>query len=414
MYDHRLRVSLTRRPSESELTEVAKRFVSAVAPSIPDLILEHIVETAIWNILSESNAGCLEVLCEDESWRWPELEKHSKMYALFSPDIDKRSDDERIKRLEWIYTLDLKYWLNKQSMGVLREWVRQADAPKARKKSDLISSLLSSSTRPEKIDIDFQKWKTDLISHAEDFSESRVVPVLRILALTHNRLRSWVVVHLDSQRPEIQQQERRQQDKINASKHFRDLRNMNIDMEKQRLQEAFRAELGNSWRRNEIAERTFSKICRKLELRSHMSLQELEQESASFLRNNYWLEVKRCPLCEHLEHVQQVADPNNESCLPPYHPSCECIVDWKHEQAKSEGSENERGPHFNEALEKWVKTHILGMGVVLPTIRDIIAFEEAIMADEMENQKLNGFTLDSKNSFAQRIAAIGQRLKLWR
>lgn len=396
IYDHRLRASLTRRPSEAELAEVANRFVRAIAPSIPDLILNHIVETAIWNIFADTNAGCLEVLYEDESWRWPELEEHTKMYIPFSPDIDSRREEERKKRLEWVRTLDLNNWLNNQSMGALREWVREAGSPKARKKSDLIGSLLSSSTRPEKIDIDFQKWKTDLIRHAEDLSESRVVPVFRILALTHNRLRSWAIVHLGSQRPEIQQQERREQDKLNAAKHFHDLRNMNIDVEKQKLQEAFRAELGYSWKRNEAAERTFSKICRKLELRSHMSLQELEQESASFLRDLYWLEVERCPLCKNLGRVIQVADPNNESCLPPYHPSCECTVDWKHEWAKDESCENERGTNFKKTVNEWVKTHIVGIGVAPPTIRDMIAFEEAIMADEMERQKENNLALDSE------------------
>ncbi len=202
--DHRLKASLTRRPSEAELAEVAVRFIRTIAPTIPDSILDHIVETVIWNIFAEANAGHLDVLNEDESWRWPELEEHTKLYTPFSPNIDSRREEARKKHLEWVRTLNLNYWLNNQSMGALREWVREAGSPICRKKSDLIGSLLSSSIRPEKIDTDFQTWKAKLIRHAEDLSESQVVPVYRILALTHNRLRSWSIVHFGSERPEIQ------------------------------------------------------------------------------------------------------------------------------------------------------------------------------------------------------------------
>lgn len=413
IYDHRLRVSLTRRPSEAELAEVARRFVKSIAPSIPDLILGDIVKTAILNIFAETNAGYLEVLYEYKSWRWPELEKHTKTYIQFSPDIDGQREEERKKHLEWVRKLDLNHWLNNQSMGDLREWAREAGLPKARKKIDLIVSLLSSSSRPEKIDVYFQKWKADLILHAENLSESQVIPVFRILALTHNRLRSWAIVHLGSQRPEIQQQERSEQDKLYAAKYFHDLCNMDMDVEKQKLQDIFISELGYDWRMNEAAERTFSKICRKLEFRSHMSLDDLEQEAALFLRDIYWLEIERCPLCEYLKRALRIADPNNESCLPPYHPSCECTVDWKHDWAEDEGSKDERGTHFREAVNGWVKTHIVGIGIAPLTIRDMIALEEAIMMDEVDIKGVNNLQTNDNYHFLQIIASIGRRFKFW-
>ncbi len=157
---------------------------------------------------------------------------------------------------------------------------------------------------------------------------------------------------------------------------------MNIDVEKQRLEEAFHVEFGHDWKLNKAAARTFSKICAKLELRRHMSIQDFEQESASFLRDLYRLEIEQCPLCKYLKGALQVADPNNESCLPPYHPSCECTVDWIHEWAKDAGRENEPGIHVEEAVNEWVKTHIAEIGVAPPTILDMVAFEEQIMADE--------------------------------
>ena len=63
-----------------------------------------------------------------------------------------------------------------------------------------------------------------------------------------------------------------------------------------------------------------------------------------------------------------------------------------------------------------MKTHIVGIGVVPPTIQDMIVFEEAIMADEMESKNTiqNDLALDSKYPFAQGIAALGTLLKFWR
>lgn len=80
------RCHLVKEPNSEDCTAVARRFVKSAAPSAPTHILEHVVETAIWNLFRTREDGDLELLWDDRDWEWPELTSHCLTYPQFFPN----------------------------------------------------------------------------------------------------------------------------------------------------------------------------------------------------------------------------------------------------------------------------------------------------------------------------------------
>jgi hypothetical protein len=104
------------------------------------------------------------------------------------------------------------------------------------------------------------------------------------------------------------------------------------------------------------------------------------------MKDVFRLEVKRCPLCIALGQpailidIDRGTDIKVES-LPPFHPSCECQVDWCRDW-RFTNTLDSHDSNYNRVFGKWKNENIKGLPVRMPTLEDLVKWEEATMLDE--------------------------------
>jgi hypothetical protein len=269
-------------PEEAACLQIARKYIRHMAPTIPSAILDHIAETAVWNLFATRDSGDLEVLWDDRDWDWPELEDHCRQHAEFQPCTDnlKISWAEDFRRE--ILNASIESWLLKQPMSVLRIWQNEFSIKPAKRKIDLVGALLSISPQPQIIVNTFDNWVSEQFVVAENRrSNCNVIPVYRLLALATANIKAWVTATMAWSGSKQFRIEREFRDRQSAKERFSDAQSLNLTNYDNYLEKAFSDYMGAAWRKDEASQRVFNRLIKKQETAKASSIDDFFEEISS-------------------------------------------------------------------------------------------------------------------------------------
>ena len=374
------RTVLVAAPDRNQCRDVARRYILGVAPSIPESILENIAETAVWNLFATRDDPEIEVLWDDRAWMWPELEAHCARHAQFAPCIDQHQFQLATLYRTKVLQTTFDEWLLMQSMTTLRGWARAHGIEPARKKRELASAIRDSCPVPTGIREAYAAWRSQKLFEAERrYADCRVIPVYRLLELCMSRIRAWVYRSMSSSAPEHWLAAREASDWQRAADRVERAKALDPMAERHEIARIFAATFGPQWQQREAARRVFDRLAKSIERETNASVEDVYEDASSFMRDVIQLELERCVLCAHLGRPTLLSN-DDESALPPFHLSCTCTLSWRH---RWEFAANPApGSNFDRIVSKWCKSSINGLSVRLPSIADLVSWEEARMRDE--------------------------------
>lgn len=172
--------------------------------------------------------------------------------------------------------------------------------------------------------------------------------------------------------------ERNERDWAEALQRHRNAQALDLQAFRTELEIAVQQELGNEWRQDHAARSLIERLIAQQEVNKKATVQEFFNEASSFLQEKYSLAVTPCPVCAR-QHSPKVEIVPLELELPPFHPTCTCEVNWRHEWVFSEPS---RGTESLDAsIRDWLTSAVEGIGIRAPSLRDLLTFERARLCD---------------------------------
>lgn len=229
-------------------------------------------------------------------------------------------------------------------------------------------------------DDDTQHW------HCAEYSQwvaqhpsAQIVAAYALASLAFTRVAAWVMLTLSAFGPAGRVPQRQADDALLAAQRHAQAQQLNLPQFASELSDAFTQALGQHWRQQAAAVRLFERLCEQHRAEKQRSLEDFHQEVSGFMQDVFTLRVRACPSC-----VQQGrADRDivaHEEHLPPFDMGCSCQVDWKHDWTFEPQTSNT--PHLDAAIAQWIQAHVKGGSIQVPTIEQLVAFEQARMLDD--------------------------------
>lgn len=180
---------------------------------------------------------------------------------------------------------------------------------------------------------DYREWTwPELSQHMQStgVDAGQIVPAFHLAGLIAVRIRAWVAMTLDAHGPEPMAKERNDRDWADALQRHRSAQALDVQAFRTELEMAVQQELGNEWRQDPAARSLIERLVAQQEANKKATVQEFFNEASSFLQDKYSLAVTPCLECAR-QHSPKVEIMPLESALPPFHLTCTCEVNWRHE-----------------------------------------------------------------------------------
>lgn len=200
---------------------------------------------------------------------------------------------------------------------------------------------------------------------------------LSLLALT--RVRAWVVLTLSATGPAGRVPKRQADDAQMAAERHARAQQLDLNLFTQELSDTFTKALGSLWRRQPAAKHLFERLRAHQRVNKTRSLNDFRREVSGFMPDTFTLVVNTCPHCLQLGKTDQQICPHEEN-LPPFDLGCHCQVHWSHEWIFESGTANK--PHLDASIEQWIQSNRQGGSIKVPSLQQMVAFEEARLLDE--------------------------------
>jgi hypothetical protein len=255
---------------------------------------------------------------------------------------------------------------------------------------------------------DYEEWTwrelSDHLAVTKYSAACDLVPAFHLARLVAVRVRAWVSMDLSAHGPIPQARERIQRDRDFANTRFHDAKAFDIPRFRSNLEAELESILGPEWRNQPAPQRLLDRLISKQVAAKEATVEDFFNESATFMQDSYTLNVESCEKCIKLQREITHIQPKEEN-LPPFHLTCSCEVRWKHEWIFP--AREQPAGHFETTVDEWVSNNVKGMSVRPPSIRDMLAFEEARIRDEMS--KLPGGNesdMSRGNSIWRKLSAM--------
>lgn len=202
------------------------------------------------------------------------------------------------------------------------------------------------------------------------------------LALT--RVRAWVVLTLSATGPAGQVPRRQADDARMAAERLAQAQQLDLNLFAQELSDAFTKALGAQWRQQPAAKHLFERICTQQRVNKIRSLDDFHREVSGFMQDTLTLMVSICLHCLQLGKTDRKICSQEEN-LPPFDLGCHCQVHWEHDWVFDPRTAST--PHLDASIEQWVQSNVKGGSIQVPSIQQMVAFEEARLLDEKVNRQ---------------------------
>lgn len=228
---------------------------------------------------------------------------------------------------------------------------------------------------------DANTWQcAEYVQFAAKHSDATTPAAYALASLAFTRLRAWVMLTLSAFGPAGRIPQRQANDAQMAAERHAQAQQLDAPQFEKDLSAAFTQALGQHWRHQAAAKSLFERLCAQRRADKQRSLESFHQEVSGFLQDVFTLHVGACPSC-----VQQGrADRDivmDETHLPPFNLGCRCQVHWEHNWlTESKGFDT---PQLDAAIALWAKSNVNGSSIQVPTIEQLVAFEQVRMFDIM-------------------------------
>ena len=201
-----------------------------------------------------------------------------------------------------------------------------------------------------------------------------------LASLAFTRVRAWVVLTLSAFGPAGRVPQRKADDARMAAERYAQAQQLDVSGFKQELSDAFTQALGQHWHKQAAAVSLFERLCAQRRADKQRSLESFHQEVSGFMQDTFTLHVRTCPSCAHQGRTDRDIVAHEEH-LPPFDLGCACQVHWEHRWVTEPKTSNT--PQLDSAIDQWVKSNVKGGSIQIPTIEQLVAFEQARLNDFM-------------------------------
>jgi hypothetical protein len=195
-----------------------------------------------------------------------------------------------------------------------------------------------------------------------------------LASLAFTRVRAWVMLTLSAFGPAGRVPQRQADDAQMAAERHEQARQMDVPRFEAELSDAFTQALGQHWRHEAAAKSLFERLCAQRRADQQRPLESFHQEVSGFLRDVFTLHVRVCASCAQQGRADRAIE-MGEAHLPPFDLGCCCQVQWEHDWLTEPKSSNT--PQLDAAIDQWVKANVKGGSISIPSIEQLVAFEQA-------------------------------------
>ena len=198
------------------------------------------------------------------------------------------------------------------------------------------------------------------------------------LALT--RVKAWVVLTLSAAGPAGRLPQRRLDDAQMAAERHAQAQQQDESRFTHELLDAFTQALGAQWHQVPAATHLFERLCAQQRANKTRSLEDFHQEVSGFMRDKFTLMVCACAHCTEQGRADRETLAQEEH-LPPFDLGCSCQVQWEHDWVFD--PQHSDTPNLDAAIELWAQSNMKGISIQVPSIQQLVAFEQARMLDAL-------------------------------
>ena len=373
---------------ESDYAKIALMFILRITPSINiDIAKQVALNVAFDAFLPAYTFADNDQFDDIPNWHWPELESLSQKFPTQKPLVNYYEWEE-IKKSDtsWI-TNDankpMQEWLQSQPIDWLRTYQRKNGLKPARTKAALAETLIK--IDDAEMTEEYSSWRINKLQKAEHIEYLKKNPeqepyIHRLIGLTRRRLDYYHTATNSIFMPQVSASrnivfaQRIAEDEIYKAKNT-DIKKLEKD-----ITMAFSEAMGKQWRHRLGAGIFFNNIMRYYKAIAKSTIDDRIEYHLKhpLLAFSHTLSIKnQCPICEKQGNMTEI-NFSSEADLPPFHPACWCNnITWN--QRMQERMPDEM--HFEEAFKRIMKPKIKGLGVILPTIPEMIEIIEADIKD---------------------------------
>ena len=230
---------------------------------------------------------------------------------------------------------------------------------------------------------DAQTWRcAEYAQWVAEHPDAPPVAAYTLASLAFTRVAAWVMFTLSAFGPAGRVPQRQEDDTRRAAQRHAQAQQLDVRQFEQELSDAFTQALGAHWRQQAAANRLFERLCEQRRVEKHRSLASFHQEVSEFMQDVFTLRVSACPSCKQ----QGRADRDilaHEEHLPPFDLGCTCQTHWEHGWVHEPKTSDT--PQLDAAISQWVQVNVQGGSIQVPTIPQLVAFEQAKMSDDLKN-----------------------------
>lgn len=199
-----------------------------------------------------------------------------------------------------------------------------------------------------------------------------------LASLAFTRVSAWVMLTLSAFGPAGRVPQRQADDAQMAAKRHAQAQQLDVPRFEADLSDTFTQALGQHWRHQAAAVSLFERMCAQRRADQQRPLKSFHQEVSGFLQDVFTLHVRACPSCAQQGRADRAIE-MDEAHLPPFDLGCSCQVQWEHDWLTE--PKNSQTPQLDAAMDQWVKSNVKGSSIQVPTIVQLVAFEQARLND---------------------------------
>jgi hypothetical protein len=373
---------------ENDYVEIAFQFIRRITPNL-DLntarkVAKHVAYDAFLPKYSFAEDDDIDSI---GNWPWPEIESLARQYPKHFPLVDHGYWNE-IKEIniEWLMegaNISLHDWLTYQSIDKLRTWQRRNNLRPARTKAALAEQLAD--INDVLMIAEWHAHREEKLQEIKKIEFLKVNPpveqyIKRLIKLTWRHLDFYHTATNSIFGPDVQEARALESARSFAKEEIQDAYAKNTDEFEKEMARAFDQLLGKRWRHRLAAKIYFSQIINR---QRNIASSTIDQRTQFHLQNPliYYscslTITDQCGICSEQKRDRKIKFIDQKD-LPPFHPACLCKkIVWEKQYGRTEA----RGKHFEEAYKRIMKPKIQGIGVKIPTLREIIELTEASLRD---------------------------------